>query len=441
IVSRPAFLETLLSGIIVGFSLPNLFLRAIPKTKKAYSDGIFKTLSSNLISKDQKLVKEFTDEKNEALANDMSRDIKKDAYQNSPDDIKKNVDNYLSEAKEQMKQNGTVTEPNKVYESIFKKLNPGLPIPDNLTAESLKNSLQNNANIDNRNIYISLVDDISRSFNNISKNVMPLGGSGVYSVTRLQNGMSIVCHSSSKDMWAVYDANGQRIPNNDKRLNRFRNNVPLNQQISAQNIGYAKEIRTETERKINPKCCAEFRSAYVIADRLGVLREEILSISAFKANDANLNAVTRCVNCQITTNMVKESFVFTDWINDNPNTEYRTERGRDLEFARTNDGILLIYDRNNNDTIVKSFGTDGKLIQNTGTTLGEYTLRQNDNFVRFNEVMTAKTYINTIFIQEIRYDINFTEFSVNWTRFQNKPTNSPYTLANLFKKNKKNKKD
>ncbi|RNA11716.1 hypothetical protein BpHYR1_009698, partial [Brachionus plicatilis] len=110
---------------------------------------------------------------------------------------------------------------------------------------------------------------------------------------------------------------------------------------------------------------------------------------------------------------------------------YTAKDGSKLAQARTNDGNVLIYD--NNKTIVKEFGINGnELTAPRYSTLREYNILQNDICFRFNEIVPKKTFINTNLTREIRYDLNFTDFLVNWTRFQNKNSkNSPYTLANL----------
>ncbi|CAF0998775.1 unnamed protein product [Brachionus calyciflorus] len=168
IVSSPAFLEALLSGIIVSVSLPNLFFKAIPRTLKAYSDGIFKTLFSKfdkVIKNNQELVKEFTDKECENNAKDMSECIKgeenapRDGYQNAPDDIKQSVDN-------------------NIY----------MPIPENLTAQDLQNNIQNNPNLDEatKNNYIALVNDIKASYQDIKGRVTPFN-EGTNNLNRQKN--------------------------------------------------------------------------------------------------------------------------------------------------------------------------------------------------------------------------------------------------------------
>ncbi|RNA25502.1 ion channel nompc, partial [Brachionus plicatilis] len=188
IKSCPAFLETFLSGIIVSISLPNLFFKAIPRTMKAYSDGIFETFFSkfekvieNVIKKDQELLKEFVNETINDYTNEMSNVIKgeenapKEGYQNAPGYVKNKVENYVNDSREQMKQHGSVLDSRSVYKDIFAYINMGAEIPDNLTAQDLQNNIENNPNLDqaSKSNYTALVNDIKTSYEALIKKVMP----------------------------------------------------------------------------------------------------------------------------------------------------------------------------------------------------------------------------------------------------------------------------
>ncbi|RMZ93217.1 hypothetical protein BpHYR1_029807, partial [Brachionus plicatilis] len=128
-----------------------------------------------------------------------------------------------------------------------------------------------------------------------------------------RDGRAILCHSISKELWAVYDADGQKLLNDN--LSPLKYNQKLEDQIKPKYLTYADQLGTGHKR--DPTCCAEFRSIYIIAERLEISPRDVVSINAFQENNSNFESKFRCANCQVTTNFVNDSFVFTDWTNEN----------------------------------------------------------------------------------------------------------------------------
>jgi hypothetical protein len=168
---------------------------------------------------------------------------------------------------------------------------------------------------------------LSDSLRNVAKNIESYvngaksfyGGEGVYSVITFEDGSKIICHSSSKEIYGMFDQNGNLVPDPLERSL----DLTVRESYTKTEI---ENIKNESGRKLNPACCAECR-AMIYAKSFETLRDKrIVSLNAFKSKDTFLKPIVRCDNCKITTKEVPFANVQTD----------RVENIRFLDFRRVN---------------------------------------------------------------------------------------------------------
>ncbi|CAF0718777.1 unnamed protein product [Brachionus calyciflorus] len=446
LIKTPAFLETLISGLLVGLSMPNILLKAIPNTMKIYREGILefydRTINAKLIENDQKLAKVIADEVNEKCAKKLSDNVKNsEAYKNASEETKQLVDKYLDNCRQDLMTTGKLRPIKEFLNDLLKILDEKNPQNGLVNTKNELKTIVENMDLDQqkKDVYFKLIDEVSSQWNSAGSDPKGLGGNGVYSVVRLKDGRSIVCHSGSKEIYAMFNADGSRVSVDE--MNRiFPPNTNLAAQVPVEKMDYADQVSTDTNRtKPHASNCGEFRSIYIVANLNDIPTDQILSISAFKSENANLEPVLRCKNCQVTTNMVKEPLAFTD-SKINRETPNQIDRG----YTRLNDGSIVLYD-------IETRNVNAIYDANANRIYGPNV--QNVEFFSSNlqpkytssgtiyEIFNSKSYLNAFYIQEIRYDLSFTNSNVNWIRFQDTKTNSKWTLAHLYRKLTKNKKD
>jgi hypothetical protein len=142
-----------------------------------------------------------------------------------------------------------------------------------------------------------------------------LNGKGVYAIARLKDGRTLITHSSSSEMYAMYDTDGNRFPiivDINGVLTEIRPEThPLSSFMSPEADILAAESRARDNRKVIPENCAEFRLVNILAGQLNINADQIVSLNAYTA--LNVDPIRRCKHCRFTTQQIPVLSVETDW--------------------------------------------------------------------------------------------------------------------------------
>jgi hypothetical protein len=276
----PSAWEMLVSGVIMGYNLPNLIREAIPNTFKLYRKGFSETIK--IFKENQELVQKFIEDERKERANTITNKVLDSSeYKNASPGDKTKLDAKLQKWKEDLIKTGTVSD----------------------------------ENINNMKLEGKGSENIMRKSLTQIKTFPKLNGEGVYAIARLKDGRTLITHSSSSELYAMYDTDGNRVPIIVKI-----NGVPtvirpethkLSTFMSPEAEILAAKIKARDIRKLKPEDCAEFRLVNILAGKLDIKADQIVSLNAFRA--LNVEPIRRCKHCRLTTQQIPVLSVETDW--------------------------------------------------------------------------------------------------------------------------------
>jgi hypothetical protein len=299
LLKSPSAWEMLVSGIIMGYNLPHLILDAIPNTYKIYKNGFLDSIK--MYKKEQELLKKFVNEECEARAERIAKRIHESPeYRDASPADKAKIDAKLNVWQEELRTTGTVTD---------------------VDIKDMQLSSKGSSKI------------MRQGLSQIKTFPKLIGGTGVYAVAHLEDGRTLITHSSSAESYAMYDKNGNRVPiivdidgvptELNPEIHRLANLMPteniiiegINQQNQNDPIGNLAQLQERSGHTNNPRNCGEFRLVNILANRLGINASQFVTLSAFR--DTNFEPIIRCNNCRLSTRQIPELSVLTDWNNSN----------------------------------------------------------------------------------------------------------------------------